>query len=223
MCARYTLVVPDGEFQEHFELLSPPGLQPRYNIAPSQPVAVVGLKADGSARGLVRMNWGFVPRWAKSPTDGPRPVNAKAETVRTSAPFRASFRDRRCLIPATGYFEWLSDDTGKVPYLFHKRDGGPFAFAGIWDLWKPTDGSPPLFTCAIITVEANRTCRLIHNRMPAILEKENYSDWLDSRRPTDAIHELLRSAPDDYLAMRPVNRIVNKAMNNVPDCLLNSG
>lgn len=219
MCARYTLAVADAEFQDHFELLIPPGLSPRFNVAPSQPVAVVGLKADGRTRGLVPMRWGFVPRWAADPRSGPRPVNAKAETVRTAPPFRDSFRDRRCLIPATGFFEWETIGKAKVPYLFRRPDGGVVAFAGIWDVWKPKGGGDPLFTCAVITVPANEVVRPLHDRMPAILTPPEYSDWLDTRQPPDAAHALLRPAADDLLERVRVNPVVNMSTLETPECV----
>ena len=219
MCARYTLAVPDDEFQEHFELLIPPGLSPRFNIAPSQPVAVVGLKADGSARGLVPMAWGFVPRWAADPRSGPRPVNAKAETVRTSPPFRDSFRDRRCLLPATGFFEWETRGKEKLPHLFRPTAGVVMAFAGIWDLWKPKGGGDPLFTCAVITVPANDTIRPLHDRMPAILPRASSADWLNPKSHPDAAFNLLRPAPDDLLERVRVNRVVNSSRVDTADCV----
>jgi putative SOS response-associated peptidase YedK len=219
MCARYTLAVPDDQFQEHFELLIPPGLSPRFNIAPSQPVAVVGLKPDGSARGLVPMTWGFVPRWATDPRSGPRPVNAKAETVRTSPPFRDSFRDRRCLLPATGFFEWETVGKEKVPYLFRPAAGGVMAFAGLWDVWKPKGGGDPLFTCAVITVPANDVVRPLHDRMPAILPRERYADWLNPKATADEAFGLLRPAADGLLERVRVNRAVNNSRIDTPECV----
>ncbi len=219
MCARYTLAVPDHLFQEHFELLAPPGLHPRFNVAPSQLVAVVGLKPDGSARGLVPMRWGFVPRWATDPRSGPRPVNAKAETVRTSPPFRDSFRLRRCLVPATGFFEWETVGKAKVPYLFRPVAGGVIAFAGIWDVWKPPAGGEPLFSCAILTVPANATVQPLHERMPAVLPREDFAHWLSPQAHPDTTHALLRPAPDNLLERVRVNPVVNRSTHDAPDCV----
>lgn len=219
MCARYTLAVPDDQFQEHFELLIPPGLSPRFNIAPSQPVAVVGLKPDGSARGLVPMTWGFVPRWAADPRSGPRPVNAKAETVRTSPPFRDSFRDRRCLLPATGFFEWETVGREKVPHLFRPAAGGVMAFAGLWDVWRPKGGGDPLFTCAVLTVPANDTVRPLHDRMPAILPRDEYADWLNPKTTAGEAFALLRPVADGFLERVRVNRAVNNSRVDSPECV----
>jgi len=218
MCARFTLSDLE-DLAMAFSLLSAPVLEPRYNIAPSQRVVVVGRKPDGSGRGAVPMTWGFVPHWAKSPTDGPRPVNARAETIQTSAPFRDSFRSRRCIIPADGFFEWLKVERKKVPYLFRPRDGGYLGFAGIWDIWQsPT--TEPLYTCAIVTVCANATLRPYHERMPAILAPADYDAWLDAKTPAQSAHNLLRPADDDYLQVIAVSSAVNRAANDTPECIV---
>ena len=124
-----------SNWREWFDLPEPPPLPPRYNVAPSQIVAVVGRKPDSAKRGLVLMSWGFVPRWAKDPRTGPQPINAQAETVASKAPFRDSFRDRRCLIPTDGFFEWETRDGTKRPHYF-RPTFAPVAFAGIWIIWK---------------------------------------------------------------------------------------
>jgi len=198
---------------------SPPGLNPRFNVAPSQLVAVVGLKPDSAARGLVQMTWGFVPRWASDPRTGPRPVNAKAETAHTAPPFGDSFRFRRCLIPATGFFEWATVGKQKVPYLFRAADGGLLAFAGIWDRWQPSVGGEPLFTCAMLTVPANATVRPLHDRMPAILPRESFTEWLNPATPPTPLHGMLRPAPDDLLIRIQVNRAVNSSRVDTPECV----
>jgi len=202
-----------------FRTTHPARLSPRFNVAPLQLVTVVGLKPDGTARGLVSMAWGFVPRWATDPRSGPRPVNAKAETVRTSPPFRDSFKDRRCLLPASGFFEWEKIGEEKVPYLFRPLAGGPLAFAGVWDVWKPKGGGDPLFTCALITVPANVTVRPLHDRMPAILGREQFAEWLNPKTPPAAAHALLGPAADDLLEVMRVNRAVNNSRIDSPECV----
>lgn len=160
-----------------------------------------------------------IPRWAKSATDGPRPVNAKAETVRTSPPFRDSFKDRRCLLPASGFFEWETVGKAKVPYLFRPMAGGLLAFAGVWDRRQPADGGEPLFTCAILTVPANATVRPLHDRMPAVLQWEHFAEWLSRSTPPVAAHALLRPAADDLLERVRVNPVVNNARTDTADCI----
>ncbi len=215
MCGRFTLAKPPRDLAKLFQLAEPPEeLLPRYNIAPSQFVAVVGRKPDGSGRGLVNMSWGFVPRWAKSPKDGPRPINARYETIRTSPPFRDSFKDRRCLIPADGYFEWKRPE--KIPFHIRPAEGEIMAFAGIWDYWK---GDSSLYTCAIITVPANESMRQFHERMPAILRPDQYDAWLDPATFAADAFALLGSAADDFLLPVQVGSIVNYVKNDSPDCI----
>lgn len=217
MCYRFTLAVDPIQLATFFDLLDVPGLVPRYNVAPRQLVAVVGRRGDGSGRGLVNMMWGFVPRWANDPNSGPRPMNARSETVRTSAPFRDSFRDRRCLIPADGFYEWEDTPTGKQPYHFRRPDRQPFAFAGIWDIWKGADR--PLYTCAILTTTPNAVVQSLHDRMPVVIPHEYYSAWLDPNTDPAFAHSLLKPAPDDFFEKVAVKREVNKVTVEGPQLL----
>lgn len=217
MCYRFTLTSNPDQLAEFFELLETPGLVPRYNVAPRQLIAVVGRRGNGMGRGLVSMTWGFVPRWANDPTSGPRPMNARSETVRTSAPFRDSFRDRRCLVPADGFFEWEDTPDGKQPWHFRRPDRQPFAFAGIWDLWK--GGDAPLYTCAILTTKPNATVRPLHDRMPAIIPHDQFNLWLDPETDPNAAYALLKPAPDDFFERVAVSKVVNKVSATGPECL----
>jgi putative SOS response-associated peptidase YedK len=192
MCGRYTITAPREAVAKAFGLPDVPNLDPRYNVAPSQLVAVVGLKPDGKTRGLALLKWGFVPRWAKDSESGPKPVNAKAETVATKAPFKDSFRDRRCLIPADGFYEWRAEGGEKVAHHFRLRGGGVFAFAGVWDAWQG-EGRAPLRTCALITVPPNEVVRPFHDRMPAILLPTQYDLWLDNDTPEGELLGVLTS------------------------------
>lgn len=218
MCGRFTLTQPVKVIAKLFELDElPEEFEPRYNVAPSQLVAVVGLKPGGERRGLVRMRWGFVPRWANGPNDGPKPINAKAETVATNAAFRQSFKDRRCLIPTDGFYEWdRLSSTAKQPYLFRPR-GEPAAFAGIWDVWR--GGAEPLYTCAIITTDANEVVGRFHDRMPAILTKDQFAPWLAATTSADKLLSLLRPLPAADLEAIAVSTRVNSARNEGPECL----
>jgi putative SOS response-associated peptidase YedK len=165
------------------------------------------------------LRWGFVPRWAADPDSGPRPVNAKAETVATRAPFKDSFRDRRCLVPADGFYEWLAENGKKVARHFRLRSGGPFAFAGIWDTWE-RDGREPVRTCALITVPANETVRPVHDRMPAILTPDRFDAWLDPATPTPDLLALQTPLPADLLEAVRVGPAVNRVANDGPECLV---
>src|SRR5262245_425678 len=150
MCGRFTLTKTAKAVADLFALPEPPAeLKPRYNVAPRQLVAVVGLKRDGVTRGLIHVGWGFVPSWANGPNDGHRPINARAEAVANRHPFKDSFREKRCLVPADGFYEWAAEGGRKQAYHFRLKSGEPFAFAGVWDCWRGEGGSP-LLTCAII-------------------------------------------------------------------------
>jgi len=216
MCGRYALTADSGQIAQWFDLEEPPMVSVRYNVAPSQLVAVVGLKPGGLRRGLVLMRWGFVPRWSKDPNSGPKPINAKSETIATNAAFRTSFRDRRCLIPMTGFYEWDRREGKKQPYHFRTLPE-PTAFASIWDLWYgPTE---PLYTCAIITVAANDVVEPYHDRMPAILRKDHFDTWLCTTATVGELQSLLRPFPADELGSRAVSPTVNSAKNDGLECL----
>jgi len=216
MCGRFNLSENPRTIARHFGLADVPDLRPRYNVAPSQPVAVVGLKPGGVARGLVLMRWGLVPRWAGS-DDGPKPINARAETVLDRPTFRDSFRQRRCLIPASGFYEWRKAGGRKQPYHVRRRDGLPLAFAGLWDRWDGPNG--PLFTCCIITTAANDLVKPLHDRMPAILGPEDFARWLDPVARPDQLLPLLRPCSSDVLEAVPVGTAVNSPKNDGPECL----
>jgi putative SOS response-associated peptidase YedK len=217
MCARYTLFTPGAAIAEQFRLAQVPALVPRYNVAPSQLVAVVGTKASGTGRGLAMFRWGFIPNWAATAT-GARPVNAKAETVAEKPSFRDSFRHRRCLIPADGFYEWRSTPEGKRPLFYRLKGAAVMALAGIWDVWAgPTE---KLFTCAIVTTSANPLVEPVHDRMPVILPPESWDAWLNPQE-TDAakLLPLLQPFPAEQMEFVPASPVVNSSRHEGPDCL----
>ena len=217
MCARYTLFTPGDLLAERFNLSDLLDLSPRYNVAPSQQVAVVGSKAGGG-RGLAMFQWGFVPQWANDARSGPSPVNAKSESIATNSAFRDSFRLRRCLIPNDGFFEWQTTTSGKRPLWFRHKNRDLMAFAGIWDCWRGS--TKPLFTCAIITTTCNELVRPIHDRMPVILPPERWEQWLDpSAQSTDAIQPLLCPFPADQMQATPVSTFVNNSRHEGVQCI----
>ncbi|HVK19200.1 MAG TPA: SOS response-associated peptidase [Fimbriiglobus sp.] len=215
MCGRYTLSSPPEDVRAFFSLPGLPELRPRYNIAPTQIVAVVGLKPDGRTRGLASLRWGLVPSWANDPK---RPMfNAKAETVHRLPTFRDSFKSRRCLIPADGFYEWPK--TGpKVAHHFRPKDGEIMAYAGIWDSWEQEDGRP-LVTCAILTVAAVEPVSAIHDRMPLILPPERWDAWLDPAATVAELLPLLAPPPAGLLEAVVVGPAVNRVANDGPECL----
>lgn len=219
MCGRFTFTLDPAELREAFPWLSvPEQWKPRYNITPSQPIAVV--PNDGENK-LNFFTWGLVPSWAKDVNSFNRPINARAEFLIEKAIFRTAFRRKRCLVLADGFYEWQLD-TGtkrKTPFFIHLKSGKPFAFAGLWDLWMHSDGSE-IRSCAIITTSPNKLMEKIHNRMPVILPPNAYSVWLTpGEANTEALQSLLKPYPAEEMAAYPVSRAVNSPDNDSPQCI----
>jgi putative SOS response-associated peptidase YedK len=224
MCGRYTLTAPGDVLAELFGLDEEPEAEARYNVAPTQEVAAVRADEDGGGRRFVRLKWGLVPPWADDAAIGNRMINARAESAAEKPAFRASFKRKRCLVLADGFYEWQKVEAGrKQPWYFRLGSGGPFAFAGLWSSW--TKGGPgpargPLESCTILTTEANPLVRKVHPRMPVILDPESYDLWLD---PEVSDRERLESAlgpldPSRMLAY-PVSTRVNSPANDDPSVI----
>ena len=218
MCGRFSITLEAGEVQLQLALGEmPKDWRPRFNVAPSQPVPVV---IDAEQRDVGWMQWGLVPFWAKSADIGNKLINARAETVAEKPAYRAAFKQRRCLIVADGFYEWLKPGgrgVPSVPYYFHAKDGAPFTFGGLWEEWQDPDGKP-LRTCTIITCEANEVVRPIHQRMPVILEEKARWAWL-TKDAGPELQSLLTPARADFLASHPVSRMVNSPANDTPLCV----
>ncbi len=218
VCGRFTLRTPADIVKDVFGLRPLPGLRPRYNIAPSQPVAVV--RDDAGQRRLEMVRWGLVPWWAKDASIGNRMINARAETVATKPAFREPFEQRRCLIPADGFYEWQRLGNGpKQPFHLELIGGDPFAFAGVWDRWRDRSSGDVTESCALITTEANSTVAPIHDRMPVILGPQAFATWLDPTAAPEPLHELLRPIAAEQLRATAVNTLVNRPENDDPLCL----
>ncbi|MCA9067573.1 MAG: SOS response-associated peptidase, partial [Planctomycetaceae bacterium] len=191
---------------------------PRYNIAPTQDIAVVRLDQGHKHRELSLLRWGLIPSWAKDPKIGNRMINARAETLAEKPSFRVAFRKRRCLVLADGFFEWQKVEGAKRPHFIHRQDDAPFAFAGLWDHWQQ-DGKE-IQSCTIITTTANSLMEPLHNRMPVILSEETFPIWLDPEfQNRNALQDLLRPCNADLLEAYPVSTQVNNARNDVPECV----
>jgi putative SOS response-associated peptidase YedK len=217
MCGRFYLDVQPDELMSHFGLESVPVLEPRYNIAPSQTVPAV-LSGTGG-RELRLLRWGLIPFWAKDEKIGYRTINARAETVESKPAFRAAFRNRRCLIPASGFYEWRAGPDGKQPYCIHPKQRALFAFAGLYEHWRDRAGKT-IDSCTILVTQANPVIQSVHDRMPVILAPENYAVWLDPHRKDPAILKpLLRPAPADEVGLYAVSKRVNSPKNDDPGCL----
>jgi len=195
-------------------------LHPRYNVAPGQAVAAV--RAEDGRRLLVSLKWGLIPSWATDPKIAFSLINARAETVAEKPAFRAAFKARRRLIPATAFYEWQKVGTKhKQPYAFAVRDGEMFAFAGLWERWRDNDDveSGVVQSCTILTTTANAVVQPVHNRMPVIIPPKDYDAWLDPRTPTADLRDVLRPYPDAEMVGRAVSSYVNNARNERPQCL----
>ncbi|HLT21357.1 MAG TPA: SOS response-associated peptidase [Thermomicrobiales bacterium] len=223
MCGRFAVIRQLEELARLFEagLIRMEGdFAPNYNVAPSTIIPAV-IEEDGQ-RVIVGLYWGFTPSWAKARKDGPRPINARKETVATSGMFRNAFRRRRAIIPADGFFEWKAEGTGKQPFFIHRADGDVMAFAGIWERWQDPTGEleTPLDSCAIITTNANDEMAQLHDRMPVILEPEEWDRWLDAElTDAEALADLLDPAEDHVIAYHPVTPDVGNVRNNRPDLI----
>ncbi|HZT07993.1 MAG TPA: SOS response-associated peptidase [Chloroflexota bacterium] len=216
MCGRYG-VEPEYvqlalRYQAVVDAIDP---GPRYNVAPSQDVPVI-VERDG-VRSLTHHRWGLIPFWAKDASIGNRLINARAETVATLPAFRDSFAHRRCIVPASRFYEWRRAGKVKVPHAIQRNDGFPMSFAGLWSSWRSPETTEPVHTCTIITTTANEAMAPIHDRMPVILDDDALRPWLD---PTLAdigeLQRLLVPCADDALYAYPISRLVNDVRNDSP-------
>ncbi len=217
MCGRFTQTCSGEAIAQSFDLKAAPEAQPRYNIAPSQPVAAIA--QPGEAREYRLFQWGLVPAWAKDPSIGNRMINARAETVAEKPSFRAAFKRRRCLVLADGFYEWQRTGQQKQPYYIQLKEQAPFGFAGLWEQWESGDGSS-LETCTILTTEPNELMQPIHNRMPAIVHPPDYETWLDPELQAGRhLQAVLRPYEAAAMHLYPVSTTVNNPRHEMPECV----
>ncbi len=218
MCGRFTLRTPANIVKDMFGLEPLPELRPRYNIAPTQPIAVV--RSEDAERRLHMLRWGLIPWWAKDVSIGNRLINARAETVATKPAYRESFEQRRCLIPADGFYEWQRLGNGrKQPFHVDLSTGDPFAFAGVWDRWRDPVSDAVTESCALITIEANSVVAPIHHRMPVMLPPSSFAAWLEPDAQPEGLQEMLRPIAGERVRATPVSVLVNRPENDDPRCL----
>jgi putative SOS response-associated peptidase YedK len=218
MCGRFALTADPSAIQQTFNLDSVTAqMIPRYNIAPTQPVAAI---ANDDARALTFFRWGLVPSWAKDLSVGSQMINARSETADEKPAFRSALRRRRCLIPANGFYEWPKTSKEKNPVYVHLRDHELFAFAGLWEVWRNADGDE-LRTCTILTCEPNELIKPLHHRMAVILDPSDYELWLspDELGP-EIVKPLLRPYDADRMAIYEVSKAVNSATNDTAECIV---
>jgi len=216
MCGRFALVSTPEKLAHHFNLKRKVTIEPRYNIAPSQPVVIIREETTGNKLSAVR--WGLIPHWAKDEKIGNKLINARAETVQEKPSFRDAFKSRRCLIPATGFFEWKHHGRMKQPYFIKMKNGGLFAMAGVWESWRSPDGKV-IESCSIITTEANGIVGKIHDRMPVIIPAQSYGLWLSSASNGQSFLEYLKPHSPFTMTSYPVSSMVNQVKNEGEVCI----
>lgn len=227
MCGRFTYKFTWSEIHDHLagfvdvlrkEVDPEVAMAPaRYNIAPTQPILV--MYRVGSDVDTKLMRWGLVPEWVKDPREFPLIVNARSETLREKASFRSAIKNRRCIVPASGYYEWLRKPEKKIPHYITYQDERPMLFAGLWSTWMGPDGEE-IDTATIITVPANPELEAIHDRTPALLTPEQVKDWLDPSVNAEQAQAMLRPIPAGATKAHPVSPRVNSARNEGEDLIV---
>jgi len=210
MCGRFVLTTPAQALATHFEAWAGQlVLAPRYNIAPTQ--EVVAVRIEQRSRRLVMLRWGLVPSWAKDPAIGNRMINARSETAAEKPSFRNALAGRRCIVPASGFYEWKREGARKQPWYFHAPDHAPLAIAALWEMWRAPNGTA-LESCTLLTTAANALLSAVHDRMPVLLRRQDYGRWLDPDiRDAREIQSLLVPAPEQSLTSHAVSAAVGDA------------
>ncbi len=217
MCGRFTIAFDLADLSDELGLRETPlDWQPRYNVAPSQPVLAA---TDAASRKAEWLRWGLIPSWAKDAAIGNKLINARAETLAEKPSFRNAFHKRRCLIFADGFYEWQKPVSGRgktQPFYFRLRDGRPFAFAGLWEIWQP-EGAESIRTCTIITTEANEVVAPVHERMPVMLSKDQAWNWVAGGQGVD-LHRLLSPFNPELMEAYPVGPYVSNPGYESEEC-----
>ncbi len=220
MCGRFTITVDRETIQRAFPWLEVQAqITPRFNVAPTQPIAVIPNDGENKLDFFV---WGLIPSWAKDPKMGSRMINARSETLAKKPSFRAAYRRRRCLILADGFYEWqkVPGEKTKIPHYIKMKSDQPFGIAGLWEIWNAPDGSV-IKSTTIITTQPNDLVAQVHNRMPVILKPEAYEHWLSTEEQNpEALNGYLGPYPAEEMKSFPVSRLVNSPQNDVPDCIV---
>jgi len=216
MCGGFSLEVTTGQLKGYYEIeLAPTDITPRYNIRPGQNVVAIRQDKDSGARFADRLKWGLIPSWAKDEKIAYKTINARSETVDQKPSYRSAFKRRRCLIPATGFFEWKKVEGGKQPYNIRLKSGGIFSIAGLWERWeKGPAGALETFT--ILTTTPNPLVAEIHDRMPVILPKDIHGDWLNPAIEGKTLKDLLVPYPADQMELWPVTTLVGNSRVDEP-------
>lgn len=219
MCGRFTLKQTAEGIEQTFHVTKVHDLEPQYNIAPTQMVAAVLYNSETQQRELQKLRWGLIPSWAKDLGMGAKLINARAETAAEKPAFRSAFKHRRCLLVADGFYEWQHQGSKKQPYYFHLQEGKVFGFAGLWEQWQSPQGEE-ITSCTILTTKCNELLQPIHERMPVILQQQDYSLWLDPQVETpEPLQQILNPYPSEAMIAYPVSTVVNSPKHNSSDCI----
>lgn len=218
MCGRFALAVSPEDISKYFHVEAVTEEIHQYNIAPGQLIKAI-LQMPDSKRKIASMKWGLIPSWTKDPSKGGKTINARAETVHTKPSFRYAIKFRRCIIPASGFYEWERAAKVKVPYYIHLKSNEPIGFAGLWDKWKGGNGTV-IETCTILTTSANNLLKPIHDRMPVIIHPNEYELWLDRNvNDSEQLKSLFQPYPSELLTLYRVSNLVNKVGYDNADCI----
>jgi putative SOS response-associated peptidase YedK len=218
MCSRFSQTLPPDAVRSYFGYRNQPNFAARYNIAPTQPIPVVRQTRE-RGREFVLMRWGLIPSWVKNPDEFSTLINARAETAAAKPAFRAAMKYRRCLIAADGFYEWTGTKGKKQPFYIRRADGDPIGFAGLWEHWQGADGSE-VDSAVILTTDANAEVSRLHERMPVIIDSDDFDAWLDCDRVSaEDVQELLGPAPDGLLQTIEVHPKINNPRLDEPGLL----
>lgn len=216
MCGRFQLSMLEKDIRVRFNVdIYEDSYRPRFNCAPSQSLAVI---TNENPKELSFFKWGLIPFWAKDYRIGNKLINARRETVDEKASFKQSFKRKRCLVPANGFYEWKRNGKEKTPFRFFLKNEEPFAMAGLWDVWKDAEGRETR-SFTIVTTKPNKLMEPVHNRMPVILQKESETEWLENDN-INGLKGLLIPFPEDLMVREEVSQLVNSTVNDSPELVL---
>jgi len=216
MCGRFNLTASPEQVMETFHLQRLPNYETSFNIPPGQKILSIVQLDDGSYK-AVNLHWGLIPHWSKESKISSRLINARAETLPEKPAFRSAYQQRRCLIPTTGFYEWQKLEQGKQAFFISREDQQLFAFAGLWEYWEHR--TKTIYSCTIITIAANELMKPVHQRMPVIIDKQHYSNWLDKQALPEATQLLLTTDAYQGITLKPVSDWVNNPQHNDKKCL----
>ena len=218
MCGRFTLATPAAEWASLFNV-EPLPVDPRYNIAPTNNIAVIRDSGERGTLEAAMVRWGLLPGWTEAPDEFPLLINARSETIASKPSFADSFRQRRCLAVADGFYEWRTDGREKRPFWIHLPGGRPFGIAAIWDRWSTPASEHSLESCALVTTEASEDIADVHSRMPVVLDRDQVTSWLDPHTSLDELASLMHSGQPGRFELREVSHRVNNVRHDDEACI----